>query len=714
MLTDQLRERRIREALRRTPRGVGRAIVRHGVQHAAEAKSLTTPEANVCVELAAAAATTSGGFELPLQMLQSRFRALMSDEAFADIVLVAGGRRLPCHRAILASSSSYFRIMFAGGWREQAQAEVHLELDEPCTADDLECAIGFCYSGCVHIEPGRASAMLRLACYLDVPTLEQLCCGILLRDAATPLALLRLLGSAEATSSLKLRSACVGVLARQLSALVSPPPTPGGANGNEVSRGPVASDSTVRAAASLPFDCMRDLISAAVALPVGAAPRPLALRLALAWADAQPRANEKRERGSRCRLGGKAESRLASPRRPLQQLSDPLAEAPAADAAQPCSLEHHESLLPLIDWREVPPGELIDLLTSRPWLTSSRRLAALLSDAQTFHTSNAQKHNKPQHSKPLQLLPPLPVTQGGGRTPRTVARDENTAPAAAPATPTAGAPSQSSRRRPIRRAQRPARRPLQNAAIETRAEPLPVQAPASAPPPEAPPPESEPCSAPAEVVTLTQPATPLASPPPPTPAVPKRPPPTRTVGARRIQTMWRGVLARRLYRARRIQMLAERGRAVREARLKQRELRAAVEMQAAWRGRRDRFRGSAADVVELRGIRRELACVLAPDSGLAGMYARMRAEASVSLQAAARGLIGRRRAAEARALLPAPSPAPSDPWVCPLRLCSRRGCKCVDAGPKGDGSGRRGSTVRRMSVQPQSLVCAAVGVCEEQ
>lgn len=50
--------------------------------------------------------------------------ALRQQRLFTDVLLHAGNRSFPCHRAVLAACSRYFEAMFSGGLRESQDSEV--------------------------------------------------------------------------------------------------------------------------------------------------------------------------------------------------------------------------------------------------------------------------------------------------------------------------------------------------------------------------------------------------------------------------------------------------------------------------------------------------------------------------------------------------------------------------------------------------------------
>lgn len=50
--------------------------------------------------------------------------ALRQQRLFTDVLLHAGSRSFPCHRAVLAACSRYFEAMFSGGLRESQAKEV--------------------------------------------------------------------------------------------------------------------------------------------------------------------------------------------------------------------------------------------------------------------------------------------------------------------------------------------------------------------------------------------------------------------------------------------------------------------------------------------------------------------------------------------------------------------------------------------------------------
>lgn len=49
---------------------------------------------------------------------------LRQQRLFTDVLLHAGKRSFPCHRAVLAACSRYFEAMFSGGLRESQAKEV--------------------------------------------------------------------------------------------------------------------------------------------------------------------------------------------------------------------------------------------------------------------------------------------------------------------------------------------------------------------------------------------------------------------------------------------------------------------------------------------------------------------------------------------------------------------------------------------------------------
>ncbi|KAF5893996.1 ectoderm-neural cortex protein 1, partial [Clarias magur] len=49
---------------------------------------------------------------------------LRKQRLFTDVLLHAGSRSFPCHRAVLAACSRYFEAMFSGGLRESQAKEV--------------------------------------------------------------------------------------------------------------------------------------------------------------------------------------------------------------------------------------------------------------------------------------------------------------------------------------------------------------------------------------------------------------------------------------------------------------------------------------------------------------------------------------------------------------------------------------------------------------
>ncbi|EIE18689.1 hypothetical protein COCSUDRAFT_60000 [Coccomyxa subellipsoidea C-169] len=116
--------------------------------------------------------------------------SLFNNTRYSDMVLVAEApwayvegtpvrRRFHCHRAILASRSSYFDRMFGSGMRETAESEVVLP---DCPPEALEAVLRFCYMGECRLPRRDMLSLLVLADRLDIPDLTALAEKVVLNN----------------------------------------------------------------------------------------------------------------------------------------------------------------------------------------------------------------------------------------------------------------------------------------------------------------------------------------------------------------------------------------------------------------------------------------------------------------------------------------------------------------------------------------------------
>uniref|UniRef100_A0A671TBJ0 BTB domain-containing protein n=1 Tax=Sinocyclocheilus anshuiensis TaxID=1608454 RepID=A0A671TBJ0_9TELE len=77
--------------------------------------------------------------------LLTQLNLLRNRRVFTDVVLRAGHRAFPCHRAVLASCSRYFEAMFSGGLKESRDAEVNFH--DSLHPEVLELLLDYAYSG---------------------------------------------------------------------------------------------------------------------------------------------------------------------------------------------------------------------------------------------------------------------------------------------------------------------------------------------------------------------------------------------------------------------------------------------------------------------------------------------------------------------------------------------------------------------------------------
>ncbi|KAK7889497.1 hypothetical protein WMY93_025057 [Mugilogobius chulae] len=90
--------------------------------------------------------------------LLTQLNLLRKRNVFTDVVLKAGNRAFPCHRAVLASCSRYFEAMFSGGLRESRDAEVNFH--DSLHPEVLELLLDYAYSARIIINEENAESLL--------------------------------------------------------------------------------------------------------------------------------------------------------------------------------------------------------------------------------------------------------------------------------------------------------------------------------------------------------------------------------------------------------------------------------------------------------------------------------------------------------------------------------------------------------------------------
>ncbi|XP_026544617.1 kelch-like protein 6 [Notechis scutatus] len=82
-----------------------------------------------------------------------------------DATLIAGGKRFPCNRALLAAISPYFQAVFSSGFKESRDGEVLLEDMDPAVLQNL---LGYLYSGELAFSPAGAEDLFIAASRLQL------------------------------------------------------------------------------------------------------------------------------------------------------------------------------------------------------------------------------------------------------------------------------------------------------------------------------------------------------------------------------------------------------------------------------------------------------------------------------------------------------------------------------------------------------------------
>lgn len=106
------------------------------------------------------------------QSILEGLRSLCSQPKLVDVTLSAGGRDFPCHRAVLALCSTYFRCMFSGDFVESIAARVELQDVDP---DILSYLLDFAYTGKLTINQSNVEGLICTSSQLQFQTVRAVC-----------------------------------------------------------------------------------------------------------------------------------------------------------------------------------------------------------------------------------------------------------------------------------------------------------------------------------------------------------------------------------------------------------------------------------------------------------------------------------------------------------------------------------------------------------
>ncbi|XP_013930598.1 PREDICTED: kelch-like protein 3 [Thamnophis sirtalis] len=111
--------------------------------------------------------------------LKEGLTEMYQGELLCDVTLVADGQRFPCHRALLAAVSPYFRDVFVQGGKELEGSEVQLENVPPSL---LQSILKYIYTEELALTADLAPSLFTGASQLQIIPLETVCCRFLVAN----------------------------------------------------------------------------------------------------------------------------------------------------------------------------------------------------------------------------------------------------------------------------------------------------------------------------------------------------------------------------------------------------------------------------------------------------------------------------------------------------------------------------------------------------
>ncbi len=113
-----------------------------------------------------------------LNNIMSGLNELREHEVLCDVVLQVEKVGIPAHRAVLASFSPYFRMMFTSGLQECQQREVQIR---GVDGEALQELVSYAYTASLNINDDNVENLLSAANLLELPAVRQFCSDYLVK-----------------------------------------------------------------------------------------------------------------------------------------------------------------------------------------------------------------------------------------------------------------------------------------------------------------------------------------------------------------------------------------------------------------------------------------------------------------------------------------------------------------------------------------------------